>query len=118
MNPLFFELMRWGDFDVPYTDSVWYKAEPTDTELTFHKNGILLNKMLIEFMKLSGCKVSKGETQFDSIPHARKQYIVCKAKADQSIPDVRETFEEFKNYLIARGYKQLETTKLHFTDGN
>ena len=49
-----FELLRWGDFDMSYTDSIWYKESPTDQELTFHRHGVLLNEMLIEFRKLSG----------------------------------------------------------------
>lgn len=103
MKPLFFELMRWGDFDIPYTDSVWYKSELADNEMEFHNKGILLKKMLLEFMQLSGKKVSITTSQ-------TKHSIVCKDNES-------ETFEEFKHYLIARGYKQLETTKLHFTDG-
>jgi len=64
-TPLFFELKRYGDFDIPYTDSIWYKVDAPDMELTYHKHGTLLNEMLIEFRKLSGERFSTAKG-FDS----------------------------------------------------
>ena len=99
---LFFELLRWGDFDMSYTDSIWHKENPTDQELTFHKHGILLNEMIIEFRKLSGKKF----TMADGLT-SRSMY--CGRKE-------MEVLNAFKDYLRARGYRQVTTIKLQFSD--
>jgi len=85
-----------------YTDSVWCKENATDEELTYYKHGILLNKMLIEFRKLSGEEFKTDKT-WDHIS------IYCDRKEQRVL-------QAFKDYLKSRGYKQLKTTKVQFTD--
>lgn len=98
---IFFELKTYGDFDIPITDSMWYKENPTDQELTFLKHGILLNELLIEFGKISGEKYKVNE---GSIYCSRNQSKILQA---------------FKDYLGARGYKGvLADMQLQFTDEN
>lgn len=98
---IFFELKKYGDFDIPITDSMWYKENPTDQELTFLKHGILLNELLIEFGKLSGEKFKVNE---GSVYCSRNQSKIMQA---------------FKDYLGARGYRGvLADMQLQFTDEN
>lgn len=97
-----FELLRWGDFDMSYTDSIWCKENATDEELTFHKHGILLNKMLVEFRKLSDEEFGVDNV-FD---HSS---IYCNRKEQQVL-------QAFKDYLKARGYREVKTVKIQFTD--
>lgn len=99
---IFFELKTYGDFDIPITDSMWYKENPTDKELTFLKHGILLNELLIEFRKLSGekFKMSNSPTMYCN----RNQSKILQA---------------FKDYLGSRGYRGvLADMQLQFTDEN
>lgn len=98
---IFFELKTYGDFDIPITDSMWYKENPTDQELTFLKHGVLLNELLIEFGKLSGEKYKVNE---GSIYCSKNQSKILQA---------------FKDYLGARGYRGvLADMQLQFTDEN
>lgn len=96
-----FELLRWGDFDMSYTDSIWYKESPTDQELTFHRHGVLLNEMLIEFRKLSG-------EEFKTDGEAERS-IYCGRKESQVL-------QAFKDYLKSRGYRHVKTIKVQFTN--
>lgn len=100
---IFFELLRWGDFDMSYTDSVWYKENATDEELMFHKRGILLTKMIVEFRKLSGKEFKTDKSYNISLYCDKKETQVLQA---------------FKEYLKSRGYKAVETIKVQFTDEN
>ena len=99
---LFFELLRWGDFDMSYTDSIWCKENPSDKELTFHKHGILENEMLIEFRKLSGEKFSTANG-FES------RSLYCGR-------DEMKVLDAFKDYLRARGYHEVNTIKMQFSN--
>ena len=102
MKPLFFELLRWGDFDMSYTDSIWYKLNASDQELTFHKHGILQNEMLIEFKKLSGEK-------FSTAKGFSARSIYCGK-------DEMKVLDAFKDYLRARGYQEVNSIKMQFSN--
>ena len=96
---IFFQLKTYGDFDIPITDSMWYKENPTSVELGFLKEGKLLDEMVKEFRKLSGEKFSMRE---GSMYCGREEQKVMQA---------------FKDYLRARGYNCiLPDIQIQFTD--
>lgn len=99
---IFFQLNRYGDFDIPITDSMWYKENTTDQELTFLKDGTLLNKMIAEFSKSRpGMKFKINNTS-----------IYC-GRAERKI------LGTFKEYLKSKGFKVISVDmRLQFTDEN
>lgn len=87
------EVIKYGDFDMPYTHSIWYKELP-DGEIGLNKKGLYETEMAKDFKKLTGLKIEVMGSGFK----------------------IHEDFQaNLFTYLNARGYKKAKTTiiKLH-----
>ncbi len=89
------EVIEYGDFDMPYTHSVWYK-ELTGEEAKLNTRGFYEREMVKDFKNLTGFEMTAN--------HWDKMGI-------------HECFEkELFSYLKARGYKKVKTTKITLHD--
>ena len=105
---IFFELKRWGDFDIAYTEGFWYKetGQITDEEMTYFRNGVLLTRMLVEFRKLTGEEFGVADSTMAN----------CSLYCGKNEGKVINSFE---GYLRSRGYRpcgNINTITVQFTN--
>jgi len=96
---IFIEIKKWGDFDISYTDSVWY-SNPK-----LHQNAeSYIPKLINAFGKISSNKFS-----ISTSPHSPTIGIYCGRKQSKIL-------DSFKTFLKENGFTLATTTQIQFSD--
>lgn len=91
----FIEVIKYGDFDMPYTHSIWSK-EIAGGEAELNKNGLYEKEMIKDFQNLTGLEMT------------------LEWKNNLGVHENIE--EELFIYLKARGYKSVKATTITLHD--
>jgi len=95
---IFIEIKKWGDFDMSYTDSVWYSMD-----------AVLNPQIRIQHL-INDCGEKIPERfSISTNNHSPVISIYCGRKQESIL-------EGFKDLLQKRGYQLATTTQIQFSD--